>query len=129
MSARRIGWASLVACTSLGLAYALHAIAAAPRPPLEIWGVVGGDDVTLDGAVASPKPNSTSRPFLGDPLVGGAPVTRELPAGAHSITVRLAGCSERSFRIELQGTSKRSIVMLPPVASHCQLPPPPPRAK
>lgn len=105
------------------------ALGAVVRPPLEIWGVGAGDEVTLDGVSASPKSTAAPRPFLGDPLVGNAPVTRELPAGAHSVTVRLAGCAERTFPVELRAASKRSIVMLPPVASHCQLPPPPPKAR
>jgi hypothetical protein len=94
--------------------------AASPRALLEIWGVVEGDEVEIDGEAVMVK-GATRRPFAGEAVAGQAAVARELALGKHSIVVPQKGCAPQSFEVDLASATKRSIVIEPPT-ERCNVP-------
>ena len=125
----RVLLAANVVAIGVGLAVALSAAPSAnPRPPLEIWGLVAGDEVDIDGTSVPIKTGGVARSFAGDPAAVNAPLLRELSAGHHEVVVRRVGCAPRTFAVEMQGAHKHTIVFAPAIAAHCALAAPPARA-
>jgi hypothetical protein len=110
------------------VAIAIAASAAPSRSTLEIFGVGAGDAIEIDGAPV-PVKAAVAHPFTGQPLPGDAPAITELAPGSHALTVHRAGCTARTFTVDVQGSYHRAIVVAPANAAHCSLPTMPPRVQ
>lgn len=114
------GWLWVLAPVA-ALAVIVPSRAAAPKVALEMWGLEAGDRVTLDGADLPVKGGAT-RIFLGDPTAANAPVLAEIAPGRHELAVLRDGCAPRTFSVDLQGQTKRSIVFEKADPAKCSIP-------
>jgi len=112
----------------LGLALDPRASAASTRSTLEVFGVGAGDTIEIDGTSVAVK-TAVAHTFTGQPLPGDAPAITELAAGSHSLTLHRAGCTARTFTIDVQGSYHRAIVVAPASSAHCTIPTMPPRVQ
>jgi hypothetical protein len=113
---------------AIGLGLGARASAASSRSTLEIFGVGAGDAIEIDGA-SVPVKTALAHAFTGQPLPGDAPAITELAAGTHTLTLHRAGCTARTFTVEVQGSYHRAIVVAPAASAHCTVPTMPPRVQ
>lgn len=123
---RRLSYGlSLLGLASL-LGSGLSARAAAPKVPLEIWGLEAGDEARVDDQPVTVR-GGAPRPFLGDPSADDAPVLTEVAPGKREITLLRQGCAPETFSVVVEGSQKKAIVVAKTLVARCSLPEVPPR--
>lgn len=95
--------------------------AAAPKVPLEIWGLEAGDEARIDDQPVTVR-GGAPRPFLGDPAADDAPVLTEVAPGKREVTLLRQGCAPETFSVVVEGSQKKAIVVAKAQAAKCSLP-------
>lgn len=118
--------ATLLLALASMLGSGLSARAAAPKVPLEIWGLEAGDEARVDDQPMTVR-GGAPRPFLGDPSADDAPVLTEVSPGKREITLLRQGCAPETFSVVVEGSQKKAIVVAKTLPLRCALPEVPPR--